>query len=214
MPCIEPNHKPFRYRYVSKKIGGDEVVTDEELCFAISNGDQAAFEAFVHRYHGPLLGYLERLLNDQKRAEDFVQEVFIKLLDQLKDRTVPTHCRSWLYKVATNLCRDYWRSARFKNEQPLYASIPEQPDDKATVYDIYERQESRMEMIRILNTLPEHQREIIILRFYQDLKLKEISDILDCPIGTIKSRLFHGLRYLKGQLQKRKEEKGHDQQIR
>lgn len=188
------------------------MVTDEQLIHAISHGDQTAFEAFVHRWHGPLLGYLERMLKDSGKAEDFVQETFIRLIHQVKNKKTPDNTRAWIYKVASNLCRDYWRSAGYRSEKTMLADVFEQQDQRTSVVDIYERQETRQEILQSLDELTGIQREIVILRFYQELKLKEIADILEVPMGTVKSRLFHALKQLKKTLSPESEGKSYERQ--
>lgn len=189
------------------------MVTDEQLIHAISHGDQAAFEAFVHRWHGPLQGYLERMLKDSEKAKDVVQDTFIRLIQQINHKKAPDNARAWIYKVASNLCRDYWRSANFRSEKQVLPDIPEQPDQQASVVEIYERQETRKEILQSLDELTAIQREIVILRFYQELKLKEIADILELPTGTVKSRLFHALKQLKKTLSSEESEgKSHERQ--
>lgn len=173
---------------------------------AIGRGDPTAFEAFVHRWHGPLLGYLQRMLKDENKAEDLVQETFIRFIHQLRNKQPPENARAWLYKVASNLCRDYWKSASYRSEKTVLANVPEQTDHRASVVDIYERQEARNEMIRALEELTAIQREIVILRFYQELKLKEIAEVLELPVGTVKSRLFHALKHLRKTLSTKESE--------
>ena len=173
------------------------MVSDQELVQAMAKGDQAAFEAFVHRYHGPLQRYLVRLLKDERKAEDLVQETFVRLLKQLKQKQIPDHIKAWMYRVATNLSRDYWKSASYRKEKQQIEELPEKEDQKASVIEIYERLETRQEVLQSLNKLSDQQREIVILRFYQDLQLKEIAATLEIPIGTVKSKLFHALRKLK-----------------
>lgn len=177
-------------------MGSDQALTEH-----IAMGDQASFEAFVHRYHSPILSYLERLLNDRDKAEDIVQETFIKFLHQLESQRIPDNVRAWLYRVATNQCRDYWRSASYRKERNVFDHIPEQKDRQAKPSDIYERTETRNEMFQLLNELSNTQREIVIMRFYNDLKLQEIADVMECPLGTVKTRLFHALRLLKSRIE-------------
>lgn len=180
---------------------GTRMVKDKTLVQVITRGDQAAFETFIQRYHTPILGYLERLLNDREKAEDIAQETFLKLMHQLRDRSTPDNVSAWLYRVAANLCRDYWRSASYRREKQVLNRLQEQKDRQMQVFEICERRETRLEMITLLNDLPDKQREIVILRFYNDLKLQEIADVLECPVGTIKSRLFHALRFLKSRIE-------------
>lgn len=180
---------------------GEQMISDKALMQAITKGDQTAFESFIHRYHTPILSYLERLLNDREKAEDLVQETFLRLLRQLRDRSIPDHISAWLHQVAGNLCRDYWKSAGYHRERPVLEQLPEQKDGQVQPMELCERRETRREMIMLLNELPETQRGIVIMRFYNELKLQEIADVMGCPIGTVKSRLFHAMRFLKSRMQ-------------
>ncbi|MBP1154671.1 MULTISPECIES: RNA polymerase sigma factor [unclassified Paenibacillus] len=173
------------------------MVSDEDLVRLMSRGDQVAFEAFVNRYHGPLLGYLDRKLHNPQKAEDFVQETFIRLIRQLRQGPIPDRVRPWLYKVAHNLCRDYWRSSSYRANVQLSKEIPDKADIQASVVDIYERQETRKELLQTLNELPDIQRDIIILRFFQELKLQEIADVVDLTLSGVKSHLYQALKKLK-----------------
>lgn len=176
------------------------MVTDEVLVQAVAKGDPAAFEKLVRRYHGPLFGYLDRLLKDREKAKDFVQETFMKLLHQLRFREAPDHIPSWLYQVARNLCRDYWKSAGYRREKTVFEQMPEPKDRQTFVVDLCERRATRLDLLALLKELPDHQRDIVILRFFHDLKLQEIADLLGCPVGTVKSRLFHALRHLRSHM--------------
>lgn len=169
-----------------------------------SIGEGRSFEAIVLHYHSPMLGYLERQLKDRNQAEDFVQETFLKLYRQLQEKSAPDHIPAWLYRVAGNLCRDYWRSAAYNREKAILEKWPEQTDQSSQPEEIVAEWENRTEIDSLLNKLPEFQREMIILRYFKGLKLHEIADQLDCPLGTVKSRIFHALRSLRDQI----EEKG------
>ncbi|MBW7456483.1 RNA polymerase sigma factor [Paenibacillus sepulcri] len=175
-------------------------MTDEELLQGMLTGNQASFEALVHRYHAPLSGFLQRQLRDAERAEDFAQETFLKLIKQLQLKKPPDNVQAWLYRVALNMCRDYWKSSQFKTDQFPFADPPEQRDSSPSVVELAERQETRKEVLHSLQALPEVQREIITLRFYQDLKLQDIADIVSLPLGSVKTHLYSGLRKLKARL--------------
>ncbi|WP_274649339.1 RNA polymerase sigma factor [Paenibacillus humicola] len=175
-------------------------VTDEDLLTGMARGDQASFEALVHRYHAPLSGFLQRQLRDPERAEDYVQETFLKLIRQLNEKRQPDNVQAWLYRVALNLCRDYWKSAQFRTDRFPFAEPPEQRDPGTSVVELAERQETRKEVQQSLESLPDVQRDIIMLRFYQDLKLQDIADIVRLPLGSVKTHLYSGLRKLKARL--------------
>lgn len=175
-------------------------MTDEELLQGMARGDQACFEALIHRYHAPLSGYLQRQLKDTGRAEDIVQETFLKLIRQLQDNRIPGNVQAWLYRVASNLCRDYWKSAAYQTDKNRFGEPPERRDDRPSVVELTERQETRREIMESLEELPKAQKEVVMLRFYQDLKLQDIADILQIPLGSVKTHLYKGLRTLKSRL--------------
>jgi RNA polymerase sigma factor (sigma-70 family) len=167
----------------------------------MARGDQASFEALIHRYHSPLSGYLQRKLHDPAKAEDLTQEAFLRLIRQIKEYQPPDNLQAWLYRVAHNLCRDYWKSAAYHAEQYRMAEPPEQQDPHPSIVEIAERQETRREIIASLGELPEVQKDIITLRFFQDLKLQDIADALSLPLGSVKTHLYKGLTKLKEKLQ-------------
>ncbi|MGN7456417.1 RNA polymerase sigma factor [Paenibacillus pasadenensis] len=177
-------------------------VTDEELVQGMMDGDQASFEALVHRYHAPLSGFLQRQLKDPGRAEDIVQETFLKLIRQLKDRRSPDNVQAWLYRVAMNQCRDYWKSSGYQTDRNRFGEPPERKDERPSVVEMAERSETRREIRQTLEELPQVQREVVLLRFYQDLKLQDIADALQLPLGSVKTHLYKALRRLKTKLGK------------
>ncbi|WLR61129.1 RNA polymerase sigma factor [Guptibacillus hwajinpoensis] len=97
-------------------------MTDEELVVAMARGNQAAFEALVHRYHAPLLGYLERMLRDRRKAEDVVQETFLKLIKQLKTKKTPEKIKPWLYQVAPQINAEIIGKARGLGQKSKFST--------------------------------------------------------------------------------------------
>jgi energy-coupling factor transporter ATP-binding protein EcfA2 len=95
--------------------GGDPV-TDEELLKEMGKGSASAFETLIFRYHSDIYAYLSRMLGSPTLAEDFTQECFVRIMESVKRRRLPDSFRPWIYKIATNLCRDYWRRAYVKHE--------------------------------------------------------------------------------------------------
>ena len=165
------------------------MVSDEQLLRSYKHGDAGAFEAFVHRYHGPLLRFLIRQLIDASKAEDLTQETFLRLMKQVKKSDVPNQVKPWIYRVALNLCRDHWRRAGYRSEV-ISEKMPEPKAVDPSVVEIYEKQEHRKQVINELEKLPHEQKNIIILRFYQELKIKEISEITEMPLSTVKTHLY------------------------
>ncbi|MNI77070.1 RNA polymerase sigma factor SigV [compost metagenome] len=98
--------------------------------------------------------------------------------------------------MAHNLCRDYWRSASYRTDSIATRELPDRADTDAEVVELYERQETKRELISALDHLPEVQREVVMLRFFQDMKLQEISQVLEVPLGTVKGHLYQALKKL------------------
>ncbi|MGI6358822.1 MAG: RNA polymerase sigma factor [Bacillota bacterium] len=178
------------------------MVSDEDLCQQLQSGSEAALEALVHRYHGPIFGYVYRQVHEEAAAQDLVQETFIRVCTRIGQYRYPEPFRPWLYRIALNICRDYWKSAYYQQRQRTESISAGLLDDCANVACIYDWQETRAEVRRAILSLDETYREVLVLRFYQDLKLAEIADILQAPLGTVKWRLFQALRLVKDLLRK------------
>lgn len=170
-------------------------MTDEELLKELSRGHASALETLAFRYHAAIRTYLYRLLQSRTLADDMTQECFVRVITSVKQGRLPEKFKPWLYKIATNLCRDHWRKAANRMEQVGDEGLQHvlAPDNVA---HIYEKQVDRELVIQALNELPAERRHLMILRFYQELKLEEIADILDIPLSTVKSRLYYGIKQL------------------
>ncbi|WP_245583478.1 RNA polymerase sigma factor [Paenibacillus assamensis] len=182
-------------------------MTDEQLIAAMAAGDEAAFETIVRRYHTPIVIYAERMLNDRKRAEDIAQETFLRLIKQLQQERLPALVKPWLYRVAGNLCRDFFRRAEVNQvkmvdcmEEVEQELLGREQAASSTVIQLIERQETRKELIGVLEQLTPLQRQVVILRFYHDFKLEEIAITMELGLSAVKSHLYGALRSLKKKL--------------
>ena len=175
--------------------------SDEQLMVAVMAGDRAALAALVARHHTPLLGYLSRLVGgDRPLAEDLVQET---LLHVLRQHTYPLDrpFKPWLYKIATNLARDHFKSSEVRQrersgdaaESSLLHLRDEDPGPEARALAA----ERGGEVRAALAQLGEDYRIVVVLRFYQGFSLHEIAETLQIPLGTVKSRLSVGLHRLR-----------------
>lgn len=165
---------------------------DEEYMRQLTLGADAAFDTLVFRYHKPLFGYVYRLLHDEKLTEDIVQETFLKIYQQGQKGFVPRQFKPWMYKIATNACKDFWRKPMSRLEYVTDKDI----EGTGHVYHIMEHQLERQWLVEALNQLPLDYRTVLYLRFYQDLKYSEIALALDIPINTVKTRIARGLKKL------------------
>lgn len=166
---------------------------DEHNMHELSLGIDTAFDTLVFRYHQSLYGYVYRLLQDEKLAEDIVQETFLKIYQQGKKGFVPEQFKPWMYKIATNCCKDYWKKASTQRE----SFLNEQMEAKGQVHHIIDRQIERQWMVDSLSQLPLDYRTVLYLRFYQDLTYAEIAVTLDIPVNTVKTWIARGLQRLK-----------------
>ena len=177
------------------QFGGVYLESDEQLYIRVRTGDRTALAGLVERYHGPLLKFLARITGQTQSAEDLVQDTFIRTLTY---RGVPPErFRPWIYQIARNLARDFFRSAAFRRETD-YLLDEDQGDDwmaaPVETESLALQSSDCVQVNALLQGLPARQREVIVLRFYQEFSLEEISTITGAPLGTVKSRLFHGLR--------------------
>lgn len=152
--------------------------SEEQLMAAAMAGDQAALAALVTRHHAPLLGYLYRLAGgDHPLAEDLVQETFLHVLRQHK-RPPDRPFKPWLYRIATNLARDYFKSAAVRQQS-------RQSDTEEALLQVSEcapgpeeralAAEQGGEVRAALAQLSEEYRAVVVLRFYQGFSLQEIA---------------------------------------
>ncbi|RRJ62037.1 RNA polymerase sigma factor [Paenibacillus oralis] len=173
------------------------MISDQLLVQRMAAGDREAFELLVMRYHGPLLSYVTNRLKDRSKAEDIVQETFIRLIRHLKRQGEMEHLRPWLYTVALNLCRDYWRSAAYRSEYAGTDELPDDLDPSPQAEELVERQETAQQLAESLAWLPQVQQEVVRMRFFHELKLHEIAEMLEMPLSSVKSNLYSALRKLK-----------------
>jgi RNA polymerase sigma-70 factor, ECF subfamily len=170
--------------------------SDEQLARRVQRGDTSDLALLVQRHHSPLLGFLYRLTGgDRSLAEDLTQEAFLRALRSIRQYHPTRRFKPWLYAIAVNVARDH-----FKRADTRYAAVL--TDDEFTALaDPIELDESIVDDTQrvavAIRALPVHQREVIILRYYQNLSLAEIAEALTIPIGTVKSRLSLGLRQLR-----------------
>ncbi len=186
--------------------------TDEELVARATAGDLDAFNQLVVRWERPIYALAYRTLGREEDARDVVQEAFLRAYRGLRGFKGEAKFSSWLYRITLNLCRDWMRRER---RAPV-VQVPEgvDPVDLAdahaapgeSVEDLVARREMSAAVTRAMAELPEEQRTAIMLKEYQGLTFQEIADLLDCPLSTVKTRLYQGLSVLRRRLERRQAE--------
>ena len=169
------------------------------LCNEVRTGDLKAFEAFYRRYEAAVHRTALALLRDTMTAEEVVTDTFLRA-HAARERLDPERSPlPWLQRIAINLALNHLRRRRLGLE-PLPES-PSWPDAAAAAPEsALEQRETSAALARGIERLPEPMRAVVVLRFVQDASLAEIAETLDCPLGTVKSRLHKALRLLRADL--------------
>ncbi len=179
--------------------------TDEELVARSMGGDLDSFNQLVLRWERPIYALAYRVIGREEDARDVAQETFLRAFRALKGFKGQAKFSSWLYRITLNLCRDWIR----REKRTPVAQPPEGVDiielaGEGTPSESIEQLVARHELGRAvgkaMSMLPEEQRTAIILKEYHGLTFQEIADLLDCPLSTVKTRLYQGLTVLRKQL--------------
>ncbi len=188
--------------------------SDEDLMLAYRNdGERRAFETLVHRYERELFNYLRRYLGDAEMAEDAFQGTFLQVHLKCEYFEPGRKVRPWLYTVATNQAID----AKRRNRRHQAASLDrccragEQDDEGGSLMEFLgseepgpdahiESAETGAQVHQAVSSLPESLKEVLTLVYYQGLKYREAAEVLEIPVGTVKSRLHAAIRKLEPSL--------------
>jgi RNA polymerase sigma-70 factor (ECF subfamily) len=186
-----------------------DVRTDEELLLGYrSRGDRRAFTQLVHRYEKELFGYLRHYLGDAEQAEDVFQQTFLQVHLKCRQFEAGRKVRPWLYTIATNQAIDLQRRNRRHRMASLDRCHGKELDDEAgTLLQLVdspelgpaeqtELAETRQQVRRAVEDLPEPARQVVILVYFQGLKYREAAEVLSVPVGTVKSRLHTAIHKL------------------
>ncbi len=174
--------------------------TDEQLLSEYRQGDRNSFAQLMGRYERELYHFLVRFLGDRAAAEDVFQETFLQVHQSAEQFDLSRRFRPWLFTIAANKARDLIRSQARRPTNPLSASISPGDDDSGEFIDLMQstaampddsiQREELQELVKkTVMHMPEHLREILLLSYFHQFPYKQIGDILDIPLGTVKSRL-------------------------
>ena len=169
------------------KLGGLKPVDDRKIIERVLKGDTDAFNLLVRQWEKPIYNFIVRMIGDRDEAMDLCQDAFMKAyreLDTLKDLD---RFSAWLYRIAHNTCFSKLR----KDQGKTFVEL--QPETRAARSPI----ENRLAVEKALQNLPEDQREVVVLKVFQNLKFEEIAAIQDAPVSTVKSRLYMGFEKLR-----------------
>jgi RNA polymerase sigma-70 factor (ECF subfamily) len=185
---------------------------EARLIEACRQGDPGAFNLLVWRWEKPLYNFIWKYVGDATLAEDLVQDTFLRVLRSIRRYSHQGSLSTWLYRIAINLCKDHLKRKRLPmvslHDYYTTASgdrihVQDRIADEGAVTDREMHAEERAELVRrLLGSLPEEERAVILLKEYQELTFREIAEVLGVPEGTVKSRLYHGLRSMRTSLER------------
>ena len=171
---------------------------DSEVVQKFLDSDARAFTELVVRYQSRLLNFVYRTIGDRERAEDLVQEVFVRVYRHLHRFDQAKKFSTWIYTIASNLAKNELRN-RSRNPLVLFQTIKKQwesdsrplqfEDTSARPDDLFRKRHLRETVEWAVAQLPEHHRVVFVLRELEGRSYEEIADITKCNLGTVKSRL-------------------------
>jgi RNA polymerase sigma-70 factor, ECF subfamily len=168
-------------------------LSDEELMEMVHQGSEQSLTEIYQRYSTALMRYFTRMLwNDRQKAEDFLHDLFVKIINNPQRFDTSRKFSTWLYSVAHNMCKNEYRKNQFRSNATNHFSL----DEKSDVDTRLDITAAHYALTKVLSELDEDDRALLLLRYEEDLGIQEISSIISLPEGTVKSRLF----YLRKQL--------------
>ncbi len=181
---------------------------DQQLVQRVQKGDKSAFDLLVLKYQHRVLKLVSRFVNDAAEAQDIAQEAFLKAYRALPSFRGDSAFYTWLYRIAINTAKNALVSNRRRPvDFDLDLQDPEQYDRHAKLkeVDTPERvlltEEIREVVERAMQQLPEDLRTAIVLREIEGLSYEEIAEAMDCPVGTVRSRIFRAREAIDKKLQ-------------
>ncbi len=167
------------------------MISDFLLIQKIRNGDNRAGNEFVKKYYPLIYQYCFLHIHDRDCAEDMTQETFVRFFEAVMNRTDIAKVKSYLYRVAGNTVKNYYR----KKKELLLEKLPDTVENNAADIEV------RLDIERAVACLPDEIREITILFFFQGLKQKDISDLLGIKLSLVKYRVSKAKELLSKELE-------------
>lgn len=187
-----------------------ESVADETLMLAFKAGDVRAFETLVRRHRGAVFNFLFRLSNNRQRAEDLLQETWLKVVRSAGTYEAKAKFTTWVYTIARNLCMDAIRKDGYRKADSLDATVGDGEDERslgekvaspdATPDRAAHAAALRPVLERSIARLPAEQREVFLLREYHGVQFKDIAEVTGVSENTVKSRMRYALEALRKHL--------------
>lgn len=170
---------------------GDELA----LLDRVRRGDRSAFEAIYHRFHRPLGAYLLRLTGHPEAVDEMVDDTLLVVWNGAARFDGRSRLSTWIFGIAyRKALKHFERQRREARRSGVAEGEPIDPDDAPDRR--HARRELSRQVVAALDRLPADQRGVVMLTYYQGLSYPEIAEVMDCPLGTVKTRMFHARRKL------------------
>ncbi|WP_020565530.1 RNA polymerase sigma factor RpoE [Methylosarcina fibrata] len=170
---------------------------DEELVLRVQQGDKSAYDLLVIKYQHRIIQLVNRYIKDPSDAQDVAQEAFIKAYRALGNFRGESAFYTWLYRIAINTAKNYLMSRSRRSADAQVDVLDAEQIEKAPQLqgmETPERQLLNEEIVETIKTaiakLPEEMRVAIMLREFEGMSYEEIAEAMDCPVGTVRSRIF------------------------
>lgn len=188
-------------------------LSETELIKRCQNGDRAAFDELVRMYQGQVINIAYGMLSDREDAYDAAQEAFIKVYRNIGNFKGKSSLSTWIYRIVSNVCNDFLRKRQRGGVVVSMNGAASEDDDKdmditdtaPTPEELVELSEEQRALRIAISELSAEYREIITLSDIEQLSYEEISEVLKCPAGTVKSRLNRARNALRKKLLKKRE---------
>ena len=206
-PCERPREQSRGPRMTERRHAPSDLIceadveprSDERLLEQYLEGDRAAFQELMGRYADELLNFLTRFLGARAAAEDVFQETFLQIHISADTFDSTRRFKPWLFTIAANKARDYHRKHHKRPQVSLTASVSDEEEGSRYVdlleadlpgpeAPILDAERSRL-VKQVIDGMPAHLREILLMSYFQKMSYNQISEALEIPLGTVKSRL-------------------------
>ena len=188
-PSMTPDQDP-------KQGERNDSQTDLQLVRKVRNGDRAAFDLLVVKYQSRVASIISRYVYDSQEVMDLTQEAFVKAFRAMDRFRGDSAFYTWLYRIAVNTAKNYLESRGRRPQGSADVAEAENFDDGGRLRDVasperlLQREELQQALSEAIAQLPEELRSAFLLREYDGLSYEDIARILECPIGTVRSRIF------------------------
>ncbi|MCC0679486.1 RNA polymerase sigma factor [Clostridioides sp. ES-S-0005-03] len=162
-------------------------MNDSRIIAQIKTGKKELFDTLIEKYYNSVYCYCYRHVDNQMTAQDLTQDVFVTVIKNISNYKHYGKFENYLYVIARNRCKDFW-----KKKQPLYLESLDKEESKQELVDV----ENKIFVKEALTKLPETEFEVVILRYYHDLKFKDIAKIMDSSVSVTKYRMSMALKKL------------------